>query len=154
MIRLTLVAGSALALAAALPALAQNGPTSLVLPEGTLLDISAEGTSTRVPDLALVQAGVVTQAANAAEAMQQNSARMAAVLAGLDLFITADCGVMHLGVAAGVTTIGLFRVTALPVYAPYGGHNAGVDTGNCSGRETARHVLGMVATTLGYRRCG
>ena len=80
--------------------------------------------------------------------------RMAAVLAGLDLFITADCGVMHLGVAAGVTTIGLFRVTALPVYAPYGGHNAGVDTGNCSGRETARHVLGMVATTLGYRRCG
>lgn len=80
--------------------------------------------------------------------------RMAAVLAGLDLFITADCGVMHLGAAAGVTTIGLFRVTAMAVYAPYGGHNAGVNTGDCSGGETARHVLGMIATTLGYRRCG
>lgn len=83
MIRLALIAGTALTLAAALPAMAQTGATPLVLPEGTLLDINAEGSSTRVPDLAVVQAGVVTQAATAGEAMQQNSARMAAVLAAL-----------------------------------------------------------------------
>ena len=83
MIHLALIAGSALTLAAALPAMAQTGATPLVLPEGTLLDINAEGSSTRVPDLAVVQAGVVTQAATAGEAMQQNSARMAAVLAAL-----------------------------------------------------------------------
>lgn len=78
--------------------------------------------------------------------------RMAAVLGGLDLFITADCGVMHLGVAAGAPTIGLFHVTATDVYTPYGGHNAGLDTGTCSGRDTARHVLGMMEISLGNRR--
>jgi ADP-heptose:LPS heptosyltransferase len=78
--------------------------------------------------------------------------RMAAVLGGLDLFITADCGVMHLGVAAGVPTIGMFHVTASDVYTPYGGHNAGLDTGTCGGRDTARHVLGMIEISLGHRR--
>jgi uncharacterized protein YggE len=54
-----------------------------VLLDGTLLDVSAMGTSTRVPDLAVIQAGVVTQAATAAQAMQQNNAQMTKVLAAL-----------------------------------------------------------------------
>lgn len=67
--------------------------------------------------------------------------RMAAVLAGLDLFITADCGVMHLGAAAGVPTIGLFKATVLDVYEPYGRHNAGLDTADASGNDTALRVV-------------
>jgi ADP-heptose:LPS heptosyltransferase len=67
--------------------------------------------------------------------------RMAAVLAGLDLFITADCGVMHLGAATGVPTIGLFKATVLDVYEPYGGRNTGLDTADASGGDTALRVI-------------
>jgi uncharacterized protein YggE len=71
-----------LAVVAALPAVAQD--YRAVMPvDGTLLDVSAEGSSMRTPDIALIQAGVVTQAATAAEAMRLNGVRMNAVLAAL-----------------------------------------------------------------------
>ncbi len=51
--------------------------------------------------------------------------KAAAVLAGLDRFISADCGVMHLAVASGVPTAALFSVTDPATYAPCGdGHFA------------------------------
>ena len=83
MIRIALAASALMRTGAALPALAQAQDMRPVLVDGTILDVSATGTSTRVPDVALIQAGVVTQAATAAEAMQQNGARMASVLAAL-----------------------------------------------------------------------
>ncbi|MEP9358732.1 SIMPL domain-containing protein [Sphingomonas sp. KR3-1] len=82
MIRVALAASTALFVVAALPAAAQTEARPVLL-DGTVLDISATGTSTRVPDLAVIQAGVVTQAATAAAAMQQNNAQMARVLAAL-----------------------------------------------------------------------
>lgn len=82
MIRTVLVASAALAMVSALPAAAQQDMRAVAL-DGTVLDVSATGSSTRVPDLAVIQAGVVTQAATAAEAMQQNSAQMAKVMAAL-----------------------------------------------------------------------
>lgn len=66
---------------AAVPAAAQDMRVAPI--DGTVLEVSAEGVSTRVPDLAVIQAGVVTQAATASEALTQNSSRMAAVLAAL-----------------------------------------------------------------------
>jgi uncharacterized protein len=83
MIRMALLLAGAGLAAATLPAMAQEAPAAPVLIDGTLLDVVAEGTSTRVPDLALIQAGVVTQAASASEAMQQNAAQMTRVLAAL-----------------------------------------------------------------------
>jgi uncharacterized protein YggE len=78
----TAIAGTGLLLAvSALPAAAQEMRPVLI--DGTVLEISAEGISTRVPDLATIQAGVVTQAASASAAMAENSRRMAAVLAAL-----------------------------------------------------------------------
>lgn len=68
-------------LCAALPAAAQEMRAAPL--DGTVLDVSATGTSTRVPDVAVIQAGVVTQALTAAEAMQQNNAQMTRVLAAL-----------------------------------------------------------------------
>src|SRR3546814_8032150 len=67
------------------PAAAQTPPaaTPAILPDGTLLDVNAEGKSTRVPDLATIRAGVVTQAATAAAALSENAARMDRVLAAL-----------------------------------------------------------------------
>jgi uncharacterized protein YggE len=46
---------------------------------GTRLDISASGEVTRVPDLAIISAGVVTRSATASEAIRQAAARMGRV---------------------------------------------------------------------------
>src|SRR3954470_9123166 len=46
---------------------------------GARLDINASGEVTRVPDLAIISAGVVTRAATASGAIQQAAARMARV---------------------------------------------------------------------------
>ena len=70
---------------AALPAAAQTPVPLTPLPaDTTLLEVSAEGRTTRVPDLATVSAGVVTQAPTAAAAFAANADRMAKVLAALD----------------------------------------------------------------------
>lgn len=47
------------------------------------ISISAKGTVTAVPDMALIRAGVVTEAASAAEALRANSVSMRKVLDGL-----------------------------------------------------------------------
>lgn len=66
----------------AAPAAAQV-VTAQPLPDGTLLDISAEGRTTRVPDIATIRAGVVTQGQSAGAALSENAGRMARVLAAL-----------------------------------------------------------------------
>ena len=76
---------AALALgAAAIPA-AASAQASPQLPAmgGTRVDINATGESRRVPDVAVISAGVVTRASTAAAALQQNATRMERVLAAL-----------------------------------------------------------------------
>ena len=63
----------------ALPAAAAAQPASVQAIDGTRLDIVAVGEVTRVPDVARINAGVISQAATASEAIRLNSARMAAV---------------------------------------------------------------------------
>lgn len=81
MIRTARIGIAAIAVLAALPVAAQE--MRPVILDGTVLEVSAEGVSTRIPDVAVIQAGVITQAPTAAAAMAQNSTRMAAVLAAL-----------------------------------------------------------------------
>jgi uncharacterized protein YggE len=88
---------AALAPAALLPgaALAQSmaAPTTvepLVPAAGTVLDISAEGRTTRTPDIATIRAGVVSQGATAAAALSDNAQRMARVLAAVKRAGVAD----------------------------------------------------------------
>ena len=50
---------------------------------GTRLDIAAQGTVQRVPDVAIISAGVVTTASNAKAAMASNATAMARVLTAL-----------------------------------------------------------------------
>lgn len=71
---------TAFALGASLPAVAQTASTPS---DGTLLDVSAEGRTARVPDVATIRAGVVSQGTTAAGALADNAARMARVLAAL-----------------------------------------------------------------------
>jgi uncharacterized protein len=58
--------------------------------QGTRLDVVATGETRRVPDVAFISAGVVTQAADAASAMKENATRMAAVNAALRRVGVAD----------------------------------------------------------------
>lgn len=82
---------TAVALAATVPlaAAAQVSPTATVA-EGTLLDVVAEGRVSRVPDIAIIRAGVVSQGATAAEALSANARQMASLLAALKAAGIAD----------------------------------------------------------------
>jgi uncharacterized protein YggE len=77
------VLGSAMMVAAmASPAMANAEVTQTVI-SGTRLDITARGDVHRIPDIAVISAGVTTNAADAANAMQDNANRMSRVLAAL-----------------------------------------------------------------------
>ncbi len=67
--------------------------------------------------------------------------RMGAVMAGLDLMISADCGVMHLAVASKVPTVGMFCVTDASVYEPYGLGSCSLLTSGLSAHDAARQVI-------------
>jgi len=70
--------------AATLPAAAEAQQASITQSiAGTRLDISATGDVTRVPDIAIITAGVVTRAATARSALQQAATRMDRVIAAL-----------------------------------------------------------------------
>lgn len=75
--------------------------------------------------------------------------RMGAVMAGMDLIIAADCGVMHLAVASCVPTVGMFCVTDASVYAPYGRSNSSLPTQGLSAREVACRVVASHPDLLG-----
>jgi uncharacterized protein len=82
-----------LALALALPGVAmahdvQSGP--VVAAGNTMLAVSAEGRSTRTPDLAVFSAGVTTQGKTAGAAMTANAAAMNKVIAELKKAGIAD----------------------------------------------------------------
>lgn len=65
-------------------------PAAPVLLDATLLDVVAEGRSTRVPDLATIRAGVVTQGTTAQAALSENATRMDRVIAALKRAGVAD----------------------------------------------------------------
>ncbi|MEO7504660.1 MAG: SIMPL domain-containing protein [Sphingomicrobium sp.] len=83
---------AALALAgASLPAIAFAQEVAVVRPlAGTRLDFSTTGTVSRVPDLAVISAGVVTRAPTASAAISDNAARMERVRAALKKAGIAD----------------------------------------------------------------
>ena len=81
---------TALALgAASVPAAAMAQPVAAVL-SGTRLDVSASGEVTRVPDLAVISAGVQTLQPTASGAIEQNATRMERVRAALKRAGIAD----------------------------------------------------------------
>jgi len=79
------------ATALVVPAVASAQTAVQVQPiAGTRLDISATGEVSRVPDVAIISTGVVTRAATATAAIQQNAARMDRVRAALKRAGLAD----------------------------------------------------------------
>jgi uncharacterized protein YggE len=80
---ITYAAAAALAAFAA-PVMAQiTTPVSTIAPGHTVLTLTAEGSTTGEPDLALFSAGVTTQGDTASAALAENSTRMTRVVAAL-----------------------------------------------------------------------
>ena len=103
-----------LALTLALPAAAQ-GPVGQpsIAASSTLLSITAQGKSTRTPDLAVFNAGVVTQGATASEALSANSTAMNRVIATLKKAGIADRDIQ-------TSQISLNPIYSQPEYGPNG----------------------------------
>jgi len=57
------------------------------------------------------------------------------------MMISADCGVMHLAVASGTPTIGMFSITDAKIYGPYGSHNAHLVTQGMTPQEAAKRAV-------------
>lgn len=81
--------GSAAVLGLAMPASAQV-QQAISPADGTVLELTAEGRTSRVPDVAVIRAGVVSQAATAAAALADNAARIDRVIAALKRAGVAD----------------------------------------------------------------
>jgi uncharacterized protein YggE len=77
------------AVAWATPAAAQQASITQTI-AGTRLDVSATGEATRVPDVAIITAGVVSKATTATAALQDSANRMSQVLAALKRAGVAD----------------------------------------------------------------
>lgn len=66
---------------------------------------------------------------------------MAAFCTQLQAFVSADCGVMHLASAAGVTTLGLFSRTNPRLYGPFDHGSQAFDVGSLSPEQVADALL-------------
>lgn len=79
--------------------------------------------------------------------------KIAAMVSNMTCFVSADCGVMHLASASGTPTIGLFSVTDVSKYRPYGYGDLAVVTNGKSPEAIARlvsaHVASLAAGTTG-----
>ena len=80
--RILPLAALLLAAAAPMPALAQQASITQTI-AGTRLDINATGEVTRVPDVAIITAGVVSRSGTATAALQDAADRMGKVLSAL-----------------------------------------------------------------------
>lgn len=83
------------------PACAQNSPapgSHATLADGTLLSVSAQAESKRVPDVATMSTGVVTQAADANTAMRQNAEQMAKVVTAIKAAGVAERDIQTSGI--------------------------------------------------------
>ena len=96
-----LLLASALALSlTTMMANAQTAPVQAVVPgDGTLLSISAQAESRRVPDVATMSTGVVTQAADANAAMRENATQMTKVVAAIKAAGVAERDIQTSGIS-------------------------------------------------------
>lgn len=69
--------------------------------------------------------------------------KLACVLSGLDVYISADCGVMHLACASDVPTMGIFTVTNAAEWGPYGPNRHVIPAQGKEPEEVARVIAAM-----------
>lgn len=69
---------------------------------------------------------------------------IASVMANTELFVGADCGIMHLASASGIPVLGLFSVTDPKGYGPYGNASGAIDTNT----NTTEDILNAIDDIL------
>jgi hypothetical protein len=67
--------------------------------------------------------------------------KLGSVLANLTMYISLDCGVMHLACATQVPTLGIFTVTNTDEWGPYGRNDRVVHAGERAPEDVAREIL-------------
>ena len=96
----TLLLALSLALGATtMTAHAQTLASVGALSDGTLLNVSAQAEARRVPDVATISAGVVTQAADGNTAIRQNAEQMAKVMAAIKAAGIAEKDIQTSGIS-------------------------------------------------------
>ncbi|SFF94489.1 hypothetical protein SAMN05518801_10444 [Novosphingobium sp. CF614] len=144
-----LALATALATGGAQPALAQQAsPVPAIEAGHTLLTVSAQGSSTRTPDMASYSAGVTTQGTTASEALSANSALMTRVIAALKQAGIADKDIQ-------TSNLNLNPVYAQPKRQPDGSHEDGPQrivgyqaTNTVSVRQRKLEAMGKVIDAL------
>lgn len=95
-----LALASALALSClTMTACAQNTTPTVASSDGTLLSVSAQAEASRVPDVASLSTGVVTQAADANAALSANAAQMNKVMAAIKAAGIAEKDIQTSGIS-------------------------------------------------------
>lgn len=69
--------------------------------------------------------------------------KLACVLSALDVYISADCGVMHLACASDVPTMGIFTVTNINEWGPYGPNRHAIPAQGKEPEDVARTIAAM-----------
>lgn len=80
--------------------------------------------------------------------------KVAAVLASLSFFVSADCGMMHLGSAVGTPTAGVFKVTEPAEWGPYDDADVAIDARSLTPEAVADKVLSAVRDAASGRSAG
>ena len=63
--------------------------------------------------------------------------KLGALLSKLELYVSADCGIMHLASATGVPTVGIFSASDIPGWYVYGPHALTLDARGRSAEDMA-----------------
>lgn len=66
--------------------------------------------------------------------------KLAAILANLSLYVSADCGVMHLAWASGAPTVALFTVTERTEWGPWGARNRAITARDITPEQIALDI--------------
>lgn len=75
--------------------------------------------------------------------------KLSGFLSSLSLFVSADCGVMHLACASGTPVCAIFSATEAAEWGPYGAEDSVVQAGDLSPEETAAAVALRIAGAVG-----
>ncbi len=67
--------------------------------------------------------------------------KLGGVLANLSLYVSADCGIMHLAAASGASTVGIFSVTDIPGWSVYGARNHTIDARGLDAGQAAAATI-------------
>ncbi|MCV9926518.1 glycosyltransferase family 9 protein [Flavobacterium sp. LS1R49] len=74
-----------------------------------------------------------------------------AVIANTEVFIGADCGIMHLASSVQTPTIGLFSISEQKKYEPYHNHSIAINTNKTSILQSIKIIASMIAHNISLR---